>query len=103
MKGIEYKTLLGLITVIIVVLLVIVLIVNPSLLFGKETEKSKEFREFCIFWSMHNYKEGPGEWVMVGGEPKLVDEMCAQAIGKLAPPLSADEVEQCRKICRGEV
>lgn len=103
MKGLEFKTLLGLIILIVVILLIIIIAINPSLLFGEQAGAQISFREFCVFWSLSGYAEGFGDTIEAKGELYSVDDMCEIGLGKPPGGLETGDLENCKNLCKVRV
>jgi len=103
MKGLEFKMIFGLIILIAVILLIAIIVFAPALGFGKTTQSRTKFEEFCVFWSLNNYKEGLGENVIVNGvNYGPPEQWCAPILGKLAITNPLD-IYKCISCCKKEV
>jgi len=106
MKALERYQILALILGIIVFILIILIVINPALLFGEWAAQQTSFRDFCIQWSLYNYREGLGEDVYRPYPPTpdstnygTPETYCAPALGKLVITDESD-IEKCRDVCR---
>ena len=99
MKGVEFRTLFGLVILVAVVVLVVILIINPSLAFGKSNQARINFEEFCTFWSLSGYNDNI---VTIGSEEKVASEECATFLNLIGAP-NVNDIEVCKKCCRKEI
>ncbi|MFH1474113.1 MAG: hypothetical protein ABIE55_04475 [Candidatus Aenigmatarchaeota archaeon] len=104
MKGLELEVLLGLIFVVIILLVIAIIVVNPVFSFGEDTGNQIDFRQFCIYWGVGDYREGKGQNVIANNEIYPVNENCATALGK--PPdddMSNWDIDNCRNLCKAKI
>ena len=101
MKGLEFKMLLGLIVLIAVILLIAIIVFAPALGFGKSTQSRTKFEEFCVFWSLSNYKEGWNE--PVKNLPNTPEYLINNKPSYYCFTIGISDVDTCRKCCKKEV
>lgn len=104
MKGLETRFIYGLIILIAVIIIIAIIVFLPALGFGKSTQSNINFQEFCVFWSLNNYKEGLGENVTalpittINRNPEYY---CSTPLGKSS--LDNADIERCRSCCKKEI
>ena len=98
--------LLGLIFLVIIILIVVIIVVNPAILFGQRSGTQIDFRQFCLHWSLSDYREGPptggvDDNITVGVKQYPVKENCAQSLGIPDPDdLDINDFNNCRELCK---
>lgn len=102
MKAVEREILLALIIMIVVLVVLFIIIVNPSILFSKQTGEQITFREFCFHWSIVGYPKNGypnSDGTLQIGEKYTysISEYCAKAG---APNPATDPIDTCIKMCK---
>ena len=101
MKGIEKEQLFGLFMLLAFLLVVFAIVIIPLIASGKWFPGQIDFRQFCLFWSRNNYREGLDEKVNINGNEIPVNDACKSGLG-LMRELNADDIENCRNLCRSK-
>jgi len=92
MKGIETRILLEIIVAILILIILFIIVVNPSLVFGKQTGEQTSFRQFCFHWSILGYPTTKDE-IEIGKYNYSISEYCKNA--------GTSDIDACKKLCEG--
>jgi len=92
--------------IVAVILMIIIIVVVLFLLLSggfDQTEETINFRQFCLYWSLHRYREEFGDTIQVGNYSVNVENQCRTELGKpieFFSELDAQDLENCRNACR---
>lgn len=99
MKGAEIPH-IAIAIILIVIVIAIVLFLLLSVGGPTQAQETIDFKEFCLYWSLHRYREGLNEEIQIGGYSASVYEQCQNSLGKYLGVLDEDDLEKCRDNCR---
>ncbi len=105
MKGMEWRTLLGIVILVLLTVLIASSFILPIGAIGVDVQFEKDFRYYCFFWSTNTYR---GTTVTMDGQEISMNPLCTRALGILCfdeegcmpDNPSAPEWDECRNLCR---
>ena len=105
MKGLEWRTLLAIVILVLLSILMVSVFIGPIWATGPETEQQIKFRFYCVLWAQKGYR---GTWIEMEHEPNVdMDTYCTRALRidcPAYPNCMGDESDpnwdKCRAACK---